>query len=196
MKKLAVIFPGMGYTTDGPLLYYAGKIVKNNEFDVVKISYGKLPEGDKAKVFDYAMNATNVAINRVCFENYDKIFFISKSLGTAVAGTIQKNLPQKVYNIFFTPVTESVPFICEDSLVFTGNQDPLVHISDIMKRREDVKFDLHVAKGANHSLETGDIKKDILVLSKIEEICERYILDRLKEDEEKEDCNENSGSEK
>ena len=30
MKKLAVIFPGVGYHTDKPLLYYSKKIASQN----------------------------------------------------------------------------------------------------------------------------------------------------------------------
>ena len=32
VKKLAVLFPGIGYTTDRPLLYYAGKLAEQNGF--------------------------------------------------------------------------------------------------------------------------------------------------------------------
>lgn len=180
MKNLAVIFPGVGYTTDRPLLYYAGKLARKYEFDVVEISYGNLPNTDKMKMFDYALTAANAAINRISFAAYDKIFFISKSIGTLIAGTIQKNLPQRVYNIFFTPINESIPMLCEDSLVFTSNKDSYVHISEVMKQREEMKFELHIAKEANHSLETGDVLKDIMVLCKIEELCETYMVKHIK----------------
>lgn len=180
MKNLAVIFPGIGYTTDRPLLYYAGKIAKKYGFDVVNVSYGTLPDSDnKMKLYDYALMAANTAVNRIAFEEYDSIFFISKSIGTAVGGTIQQNLPQKVNHIFFTPINESVPFLCRDSIVFTGSNDPMVHISEVMKRREELEFELHIAKEADHSLETGDVLKDISVLRKIEELCEQYIADRV-----------------
>lgn len=182
MKKLAVIFPGVGYTTDKPLLYYAGKIVKQYGFEVVNISYGNLPKSDIMKMFDYAMTAANAAVNRISFEEYDKIFFISKSIGTAVAGTIQKNLPQKVYHIFFTPIHEAVPFLCEGSIVFTGSRDPMVNVPEIVKRHENVKFDLHIAKEANHSLETGDVVKDIMILRKIEELCESFVREKMNEE--------------
>lgn len=179
MKRLAVIFPGQDYDTGKPLIYYVKKLLAMQEFEIVDISYGKLPGEDKNKVYDYAMVAANAAVNKISFEHYDQIFFISKSLGTAVAGTIQQNLPRKVQNIFFTPVNESIQFLCEDCIVFTGSEDPMVHISEVAKKHEELGFDLHVAKGADHALETGDIWKDIAMLKKIEEICDAYIQDRL-----------------
>lgn len=181
MKNLAVLFPGVDYKTDKPLLYYAGKIAQKYNCEVVKISYGNLPRSDKMKMFDYALTAANAALNPVAFEAYEHIFFISKSIGTMVAGTIQKHLPKKVNHIFFTPIQESVPFLCEDSLVFTGNKDPYVHISDVVKQHENTKFQLHVVKESNHSLETGDVQKDISILRKIEELCETYIAERVVE---------------
>ena len=77
MKNLAVIFPGLDYSLEKPLLYYAGKSVRNFGFEVVEVSYGKLPEGDRQKVLDYALLAANVAVNKISFEAYDNIFFIS-----------------------------------------------------------------------------------------------------------------------
>lgn len=180
MKNLAVIFPGIGYTTEKPLLYYAKKIAEQLECEVVEISYGTLPaDTDRMKIYDYAMVAANAAVNKISFEQYDKLFFISKSLGTAIAGTIHNNLNREVNHIFFTPVDESISYICEDSLVFTSNADPLLHIADVVKHREEVQFELYVAKEANHSLETGDILHDISALRKVEELCMEYMKKRI-----------------
>ena len=38
-KKLAVIFPGIGYHTDKPLLYYSKKLAKTKDYEVVEIKY-------------------------------------------------------------------------------------------------------------------------------------------------------------
>ena len=42
--KLAVIFPGIGYRTDKPLLYYSGKLLKGMGWDVVPVPYAGFPE--------------------------------------------------------------------------------------------------------------------------------------------------------
>ena len=34
MKKTAVIFPGVGYTKDRPLLYYSGKLAVKNGYEL------------------------------------------------------------------------------------------------------------------------------------------------------------------
>ena len=49
MKKAAVIFPGLGYGPDRPLLYYAGKIAKECGYDLISIKYNGI---DKATLRD------------------------------------------------------------------------------------------------------------------------------------------------
>ena len=53
MKKLAVIFPGVGYHVDKPLLYYSKKIAAHYGYEIVEVAYGKLPKkvkGSKEKM--------------------------------------------------------------------------------------------------------------------------------------------------
>ena len=45
--KLAVIFPGVGYHADKPLLYYGRKLAKQHGYQEICVGYGKLPEGIK-----------------------------------------------------------------------------------------------------------------------------------------------------
>ena len=40
MKKIAVIFPGVGYHADKPLLYYSKKIASQNGYEIVEVPYG------------------------------------------------------------------------------------------------------------------------------------------------------------
>ena len=51
--KLAVIFPGIGYTADKPLLYYTSRLARKHGYQIQTVSYGTLPEnikGDSAKM--------------------------------------------------------------------------------------------------------------------------------------------------
>ena len=44
MKKLAVIFPGVGYHTDKPLLYYSKKLAAESGYMIKEVSYGNFPK--------------------------------------------------------------------------------------------------------------------------------------------------------
>ena len=45
--KLAVLFPGIGYTCDKPLLYYAEKLALAYGYEVKRVVYGNFPSGVK-----------------------------------------------------------------------------------------------------------------------------------------------------
>ena len=44
--KLAVIFPGIGYTADKPLLYYTSRLARKHGYQIQTVSYGTLPENE------------------------------------------------------------------------------------------------------------------------------------------------------
>ena len=183
VKKLAVLFPGIGYTTDRPLLYYAGKLAEQNGFEVIKISYGNLPEADMSKMFEYARMAANVEINRIAFEEYDRVLFISKSIGTAVAGAMQQNIPMEIGNIFLTPIKQSLSYLHRWRLVFSGNEDSWISMPELARFHKQEQFDLHIVKGANHSLETGDAIYDLQAMRGIMKLCEAYLRDGMEQGE-------------
>ena len=43
-RKIACLFPGIGYTCDKPLLYYSWKLLKGMGWDVVPVPYAGFPE--------------------------------------------------------------------------------------------------------------------------------------------------------
>ena len=49
--KLAILFPGIGYHTDKPLLYYSKKILKNMNYELKEIHFKNL---------DFDLNKSNM----------------------------------------------------------------------------------------------------------------------------------------
>ena len=53
MKKLAVFFPGIGYTVDKPLMHYSRKLAANAGFEIILLPYTGFPacvKGDRGKM--------------------------------------------------------------------------------------------------------------------------------------------------
>ena len=53
MSRLAVIFPGIGYTADKPLLYYSRRIASKHGFEVLIMDYSGFPpkvKGDRKRM--------------------------------------------------------------------------------------------------------------------------------------------------
>lgn len=46
-KKIAVLFPGIGYHTDKPLLYYSRKLAMERGYEIAEVKYGELPANVK-----------------------------------------------------------------------------------------------------------------------------------------------------
>ena len=45
-EKLAVLFPGVGYHVDRPLLYHSAKLARERGYEVCAVSYPPLPTGE------------------------------------------------------------------------------------------------------------------------------------------------------
>ena len=38
-KRIAIIFPGIGYSSERPLLYYSRKVLQKNGYEVINVNY-------------------------------------------------------------------------------------------------------------------------------------------------------------
>lgn len=55
MKKLAVLFPGIGYHCDKPLLYYSKKCLSAYGYEIIEVNYKHFPHmKDKDKLIKQA----------------------------------------------------------------------------------------------------------------------------------------------
>ena len=132
VKKLAGIFPGLGYQTDKPLLHYSKKIAAHYGYETVEVAYGKLPKkvkGSKEKMektFRIALGQAEDILKNVDFSEYDDILFISKSVGTVVAYAYAGMHQLKTRNVYYTPVEASFQFMTQPGIAFTGTADTWV----------------------------------------------------------------------
>ena len=91
MRKIAVLFPGIGYTCDKPLLYYGAKLAAEKGYEVVRVPYGNFPpgvKGDAEKMylcFVSAREQSEDILSGVDSAAYDEVVFFSKCVGTVVA---------------------------------------------------------------------------------------------------------------
>ena len=180
-KKIAVIFPGVGYHVDKPLLYYSKKLAAENGYEIKEVPYGKFPKGVKGsrekmeKAFFSALEQAGEILKDVDFSEYHDILFISKSVGTAVASAYAGKHGLNTRNIYYTPVEASFQFMKQPGIAFTGTADAWVTFDAVERGCRDGGFPLYVTENGNHSLETGDVRQDLENLQKIMKITEEYI---------------------
>lgn len=180
--KLAVIFPGVGYHTDKPLLYHSKKIALSHGYEIRDVPYGNFPSGvkgdqDKMKTAFYdALAQSEEILQDVDYAQYDEILFLSKSIGTAIASAYGQNHGLRTCNVYFTPVAESFQFMTQPGIVFHGTKDSWVDTAVVKEECEQRSLPLYIIENANHSLETGDWARDLEILERVMRTVDEYFF--------------------
>ena len=173
MKKLAVLFPGIGYTCDKPLLYYSGKLLRSLDWEVLPVAYSGFPSGVKGnsekmrRCAEQALEQAEEVLQGIRWEEYGELLFIGKSLGTVVGAAYAKQHVLRCRQILFTPVEDTFRYAGKESVAFHGTADPWADTEAIRSGCGKLGIPLYDTAGANHSLETGDVEKDIRELKKV-----------------------------
>ncbi len=179
--RLALVFPGIGYTVDKPLLYYAKKLAAKQGFAIADVPYTGFPSGAKGstekmrQAFDIALSQTEAMLKDVDFSSYSSILCISKSIGTAVAAAYTERHSLSAYNIYFTPLELTFSFPVQEGIAFHGTADPWVETELLSSLCAEHGLPLHIIADANHSLETSDIPLDIKNLQSVMQTADNYV---------------------
>jgi hypothetical protein len=170
-KKQAVIFPGMGYNKYKPLLYYGKRILIDKGYTVTDVEYGDIPK-DRFEAYDIAASRAFAMLDEIDFSQAEDIVFISKSIGTIIAGqyAMERKLPAR--NIFCTPLPESLQFMNGNGIAFNGDADPYAPADEIGAGCKQKSIPLYTYKGGNHSIETSDIVRNTEYIT---DIVKKYL---------------------
>ena len=186
MNGLVVIFPGIGYNSSRPLLYFAKKMVKKQGFDtVIEVEYKDLvfdkgnhinDKESQKEIFKKCLSCAKDCLKEIKWKEYDNILFISKSIGTIVACAMDNELKDvKIKHILLTPLEETFQYPVKDAVGFIGTKDPWSRYEKVMELALEKNISMHTYEGANHSIETGDPLTDIDYLKNVMEIADSYI---------------------
>ncbi len=154
--KLAILFPGIGYHTDKPLLYYSKKILKNMDYEIKEIHFKNL-DFDLNKSKDEAYKQAKDQIHKFDLKAYDSILFISKSIGTYCAAKLAHEY-KLTANIYFTPLDFTLEYLQQKDLVYSGTKDQWANFDKIEHYCIYHLIEFHSIFDGNHSLETGNIQ--------------------------------------
>ena len=182
-EKIAVLFPGIGYTCEKPLLYYGAKLAAENGFEIVRVPYGNFPpnvKGDEDKMvqcFVSAREQSEKILGDVEWERYSEIVFFSKSVGTVVALSYAEDHGLNAMQVLFTPLEETFRFPTSEggAIAFHGTGDPWARTEEIVRLCEEREIPLYLTPEANHSLECGKVKKDIKTVRKVMKAVEEFL---------------------
>lgn len=178
-KKLCVVFPGRRYSTDRSLLYFPTQILESRGFETFLLHYDIPREVEEVEPLEENIrNAASDALNKtssIPFEDYEKIVFLSKSIGTLVATNLKNFIKERtkvVHQILITPLERTLPLIEKDDLVIVGDHDRF-----FPDAREKLALypNAYVFPSFTHSLEVpGNYRLTIKTLGDICGIVESY----------------------
>lgn len=180
-KNLAVIVPGMGYHKDKPLLYYAAKLAAAKGYERVWVEFHDLPVIDKLdlsllrKTGEMTYMQTVEQLAALDFDKYERVLFIGKSIGTVTMAKYIADRGIVAKQVWYTPVEQTVTFGTKDAVAFIGDADPCSDVPSLIKTMEGMGIPVYSYPDCNHSLECGDVDRNLEILGDVMQKTEGYI---------------------
>ena len=182
-KGISVIFQGIGYNADKPLLYYSKKIALEHGYDVNVVEYSGIDKNclktknTMLEAFDLAVRQTEDQLKDTDFASYEEIIFVSKSIGTIAASVYAARHDIPARQVYYTPFPQTFSLAREgNGLVFFGDKDPWTDANTIRDLCNTKKMRYRIIKDANHSLETGHVYTDVENINHIIQEAEDYLV--------------------
>ncbi|MFX0044592.1 MAG: hypothetical protein ACFE8Z_01970 [Candidatus Hermodarchaeota archaeon] len=181
-ERLAVVFPGRGYTAQAPLLYYTISSLLHNGINVLSIDYQyfdnpdfeSLERDEQMKwLYDDVESAYEAALTQI--ESRLELL-VGKSLGTIAIGRILDSHPESsAYKVIWhTPlllmpeITQQIEKHKPESLFVIGTADPHYDEQILARLVEATNGEAVVVDDANHAMEVpGGVNDSLWAMEKI-----------------------------
>ena len=187
-RHIAIIIPGIGYSAEQPLFYYAGKIAENHGYEVKCINLSEIaayrPGKIRAQVeaIAEALSFCVKTMETISFADYDHVLLLAKDAGCMIAAHCMEHIPalkehENVTQVFFAPIAPAFKNVRTGSgIVFAGSADPYAPIATIRQLCAEKQMELFVADGADQCLETGIGEKTIRILYQVMQKIEQVMI--------------------
>jgi hypothetical protein len=190
IDRLAVLLPGIAYTLDMPLFYYAQHLLIEQGWDVLRVEYAysernayrSLSDEERARwLFADATAAYRAGIVQ---RAYQEIMLIGKSLGTLAMGHLltaeRPTLPTR--GIWLTPLI-GLPVLREQIAEFGGRSLFVIgtadshYDSEVFKSLCDATHgESVVIDGADHGMDIqGDPVASVRAMERVVEAMARFV---------------------
>lgn len=189
MKRIAIIFPGLGYTADKPLLYYGLDVACAAGYDEYrKLSFaaqhnGSIRGNESAMkdAFDELYIQAEEQLSDIDWSQYDDIVFMSKSIGTIIASAYaMKHALNSVKHVLYTPLKYTYGNNPQNAIAFIGSKDAWGDYKEVVALSEKANIPIKVYENCNHSLEIeDDVEGNICRLNDIMQITADFLKELI-----------------
>ncbi len=160
---LAVLFPGMNYSCDMPLLFYPLKLLLDRGAEVLQVradytvpAYRSLPPEERSAWLAADAQAAVQAARQQ--GKYSKLVLVGKSIGTIALAHLAPLEPEAV-SIWLTPLLHN-PLVVSAAehnrgaaLFVAGTDDDLYDAAALERIQAATRADAELIRGGDHSLE-------------------------------------------
>ncbi|TMU84364.1 alpha/beta hydrolase [Bacillus sp. BHET2] len=177
-EGIAILLPGLGYTVQAPLLHYSTGIYLNKGFDVLHINYQYTTrdyEGLSVEEIDDALKVDVKKVLEHIFKekSYSHVYIVAKSFGTiALSDDLAKDYLQDAKLVWLTPLLKEEDVFQallkseQQGICIIGDEDRQYQEDRFNELKTNPRLQLHLIKGANHSLEHDFHVLDSLITHK------------------------------
>lgn len=180
-RQVGIVLPGVGYTCQMPLLYYASQSMLTSGMDVLWVEYNYLRRPDYrllsgAEQNEWFFTDVTAACRMVLDQrSYRGVILVGKSMGTRAMAHLIANESgfDECRDIWLTPVIRD-PTVREQlngrrhALVMIGTADPYYDSNYLAGLRANTQSEVVVVEGADHSLESrGDVGGSLMILDRV-----------------------------
>jgi predicted alpha/beta-hydrolase family hydrolase len=162
-RTLAVLFPGLNYSCDMPLLFYPLKLLLARGAEVLQVradyaqgNYRSLPAAERAAWLAADAEATVQAAHLQ--GKYSRLVLVGKSIGTIALASLVLYEPEAI-TIWLTPlmrnplVTAAAEQTRGAALFIAGTADDLYEATALERIRAATQAEALLIEGGDHSLE-------------------------------------------
>jgi len=172
MNDLIVLFPGIRYSAECPLLYYAALEYKRRGYKVISVDYGVSSSAELEEYFSKAAAGVKKFFSDFNFSEYGDIVFASKSVGTALALKAQDDFNLKrARHILLTPINLTLPLMQTERIykcIVSSRADSYIDIAKLEELAKEKDLPLTVFDCLGHRLESdGDALENVKLLEGI-----------------------------
>lgn len=158
--SLKVIFPGVRYDQNKPLLKMFIDKIEGEEvyLDYSSFFNSSINEEDTSNAYNFVKET----LKNINFLKFNKVIFITKSIGTYLALKYRKEFELiNIKYIVLTPLNETIPFLKRDDFIVFGTNDKYLSIENQNYLKREYSNLVVIEKG-NHRLEIdGKINEEI-----------------------------------
>lgn len=167
-NTLAILFPGLRYSCDMPLLYYPSRLLAHRGADVLQLNtdytQADYQSASQSEQFDWLVADARAATQTGSAQRaYQRLILVGKSIGTlALAHLVSSPLGEKAITIWLTPLLRQQPLVAAalnykgPALYVAGTGDPVYVAASMQRIMDATDAEALIVEGANHSMELPD----------------------------------------